>query len=123
MLLAGLIGSIQLGNAGGWQGSYDPTRLTAPFGFLGNAVVAPLARWDSVWYLTVARNGYAHNRERMAFFPLYPALMHVLSWVVRSDLVAGALISLGALIVALVLIQRLVRLDFDDEVAATTVLL
>jgi hypothetical protein len=123
VLLAGLIGSIQLGNADGWRSSYDPTGLTAPFGFLGNAVVAPLARWDSVWYLTIARYGYAHIRERMAFFPLYPALMHVLAWVVRSDLVAGALISLVAFMVALMLIHRLVRLDFDDDVAATTVLL
>ncbi len=123
VLCSGIIGTIQIGAPGGAASAYDPTNLTAPFGFLANAVVSPLARWDSVWYLTVARHGYAHVRDRMAFFPLYPAMIHVVGWIVRSELVAGVLIALASLIVALVLIQRLVRLDFDDEVAATTVLL
>jgi hypothetical protein len=123
IVFAGLIGAVQIGAPNGATAAYDPTNLTAPFGFLGNAVAAPLARWDSVWYLTIARYGYAHIRERMAFFPLYPALIHVLGWIVRSDLIAGVLISLVSLIVALWLIQKLVRLDFGEEVAATTVLL
>jgi hypothetical protein len=123
VICAGLIGTIQIGASSGATSTYDPTNLTAPFGYLANAVVSPLARWDSVWYLTIARHGYAHIRERMAFYPLYPLLMHVLGWVVRSDLVAGALISLVAFAIALTLIQRLVALDFGEEVAATTVLL
>ena len=123
VIIAGVIGSVQIGNASGWQSSYDPTRLTAPFGYLPNAIVSPLARWDSTWYLTIAKSGYAHTRERMAFFPLYPGLMRVLGWVVRSQLVAGALISLAAFTVALYLIHKLVRLDFDEDVATTTVLL
>jgi hypothetical protein len=123
VIVAGVIGSIQIGTPSGIARAYDPTNLTAPFGYLANAVVSPLARWDSVWYLTIARSGYAHIRERMAFFPLYPGLMHVLGWIVRSQLVAGVLISLVSFTVALYLIQKLVALDFDEEVATTTVLL
>ncbi len=85
--------------------------------------MAPFARWDSYWYLTIARYGYAHMRERMAFYPLYPALIHAFGLITRSDLVAGVLISLAALAVALVLLHRLVSLDFGEEIATTTVLL
>jgi hypothetical protein len=123
ILFSGLAGVLQIGVAGGATSAYDPTNLTAPFGYLPNALVAPLARWDSVWYLTIARFGYAHIRERMAFYPLYPGLIHILDWVVRSDLLAGVLISVVSFAVALVLLHRLVRLDFDTEVADTTVLL
>jgi hypothetical protein len=121
--LAGIFGVLQIG-AASVASSYDPTHLTAPFGnYLANAAVAPLARWDSVWYLTVARAGYAHQRDRMVYFPLYPLLIHVAAWVVRSELVAGVLISLVAFTVALFLLMRLVRLDFGEEIASATVLL
>lgn len=123
ILFAGMAGILQIGTPSRAAVAYDPGRLTAPFGYLANAVVAPLARWDSVWYLTIAEHGYAHIRERMAFYPLYPAMIHVLGWVTRSDLVAGVLISLVSLAVALVLLQRLVSLDFGEEIATTTVLL
>jgi hypothetical protein len=123
ILFSGVVGVVQIGVPGGATTAYDPTNLTAPFGYLANAVVAPLARWDSVWYLTIARYGYAHIRERMAFYPLYPALIHVLAWITRSDLVAGVLISLVSFAVALVLLHRLVSLDFDEEIANTTVIL
>ena len=76
VLFSGVAGVIQLGVASGALAVYDPGRLTAPFGYLANAVVAPLARWDSVWYLTIAKSGYADNLRRMAFFPLYPGLIH-----------------------------------------------
>ncbi len=123
ILGAGMLGAIQVGTAPGAVAAYDPSGQTAPFGYLANAVVAPIARWDSGWYLTIARFGYAHIRARMAFFPLYPAMMRLLGWVVGSNLIAGALISLAALVVALAVLHRLVALDAEPEVAATTVLL
>lgn len=123
ILFCGMAGVLQIGVAPGATAAYDPTGLTAPFGYFANAVVAPFARWDSTWYLTIARFGYAHIRERMAFYPLYPALIHVLAWITRSDLVAGVAISLVALAVALFLLHRLVGLDFGEEIATATVLL
>jgi hypothetical protein len=123
VMFAGMAGVLQIGVVSGATSAYDPGNLTAPFGFLANAVVAPLARWDSVWYLQIARSGYGNVRNRTAFFPLYPGLIHILGWLVRSDLIAGALISMVSFAVALVLLHRLVALDHAVEVADTTVLL
>ena len=123
VIFAGMAGVIQIGVVPGAASVYDPNGLTTPFGYLANALVAPMARWDSVWYLAIARYGYQHVYERTAFFPLYPLLIHVLSFVVRSDLVAGILISLACTAAALYLLHRLVSLDQSREVADTTVLL
>ncbi|MDA8068946.1 MAG: mannosyltransferase family protein [Actinomycetota bacterium] len=123
VIFAGVAGVVQIGLAPGAAAAYDPQGITSPFGYLANAVIAPLARWDSVWYLTIARYGYAGVRQRMAFFPLYPELIHLTGPLAGSDLVAGILISLTAMAVALYLLHRLVALDFGTEVAATTVLL
>lgn len=122
--LVGVLGVIQLGLMPGAPAANDPAGLTAPFhSYLANAVVGPLARWDSVWYLTIAHSGYGGNLNRTAFFPLYPALIHVFGAVVRSDLVAGVLISLVCFGIGLELLRRLVRLDFSARVAAATVVL
>ncbi len=123
VMFVGLAGVLQVGTATGAAAAYDPSGLTTPFGYLPNAIVAPLARWDSVWYLTIAAHGYADNVQRMAFFPLYPALIHVVGWFTSSQLVAGVLISLAAFAAGLVLLHRLVMLDFSREVADTTVML
>ncbi len=115
-------------------GVYDPDRLTAPSGYFVNLLLSPFARWDSAWYLAVARWGYgpqhggpqmspAGGLPRMNFFPLYPLLIHILAWVVSSDVLAGILISLGSFAVALTLLHRLVELDFPAPVAELTVLL
>src|SRR4051794_26098323 len=62
---------------------FDPGAVTWPFGPAGNALVAPLARWDSVWYLAIANDGYpADDPRRAAFFPLYPLLVRAANAVV-----------------------------------------
>lgn len=100
---------------------YDAEGLTRPFGALGDALVAPFARWDAVWFLRIADGGY--DDERAAFFPLFPLLSRGLGLLFGSTLVAGIAISLAALLVALVLLHRLVALDFGAEAATLTVLL
>jgi hypothetical protein len=122
VFLSGVLAVLSFGNAGGWQG-FDPLRLTSPFGYFGNLLAAPFARWDSVWYLTIARAGYGHEASRTAFFPLYPLLIRGLGNVTGSDLVAGVLISLVAFAVALTLMHRLVVLDLDEELARLSLLL
>ena len=119
---AGLLAATSLGNVSAWRG-FDPLRLTAPFGYFGNLLSAPFARWDSVWYLTIARSGYDHQAARTAFFPLYPLLVRGLGFLTGSDLVAGALISLIAFAVALMLVRRLAALELGSEPAQLTVLL
>jgi len=36
------------------------------------------AKWDSIWYLNIARTGYL-NPDHFAFFPLYPLLMKIVT--------------------------------------------
>lgn len=42
-------------------------------------IIKPLVRWDAMYFLDIAKNGYQFEQQ-LAFFPLYPALMHVLSY-------------------------------------------
>jgi hypothetical protein len=119
---SGVLGVLFVGRAAG-TGAFDPVGLTAPFGYFGNLLVAPFARWDSVWYLAIAHGGYGHEAARTAFFPLYPLLLRGVGVVIGSDLAAGVLVSLVAFAVALVLLYRLVELELNGELARATVLL
>jgi mannosyltransferase PIG-V len=101
---------------------FDPGAVTRPFGPAGNAVVAPLARWDSVWYLAIANDGYpADDARRTAFFPLYPLLLRTADTVVRSPILAGALVSLVCFGIALVVLHRLTELELGAPAARATV--
>jgi hypothetical protein len=77
--------------------------LPQPF----QAVFGVWARWDSVWFLRIAEDGYASQEGAPAFFPLYPLAMRVTGTVVGGPLVAGVLISLVASGVALYLLHRI----------------
>ena len=81
-------------------------------------------KWDAGWFISVAQFGYA-NSQQTAFFPLYPILiagLHVvLPW--TSYFVCAALISNGALLVALALLLRLVERELSTSASRTTALL
>jgi hypothetical protein len=101
---------------------FDPGAVTRPFGPAGNALAAPLARWDSVWYLAIANDGYpADDPRRAAFFPLYPLLVRAANAVVGSPIVAGTLVSLACFGIALVLLHRLTTLELGAPAARATV--
>src|SRR3954447_17106268 len=101
---------------------FDPGAVTRPFGPAGNALVAPLARWDGVWYLAIANDGYpADDPRRAAFFPLYPLLVGAANALVREPIVAGAVVSLACFAVALVLLHRLAALELGVPAARMTV--
>jgi hypothetical protein len=121
---AGLLGLLWLGQAPGAQ-TFDPGGLTRPFSPLGDLLVAPAARWDAVWYLSIAQDGYGDSVDgaKAAFYPLYPLLTKVLGWVVGSTLVAGLLISLACFFGALVLLHKLATLDLGERDARSTLLL
>lgn len=78
------------------------------------------ARWDSDWYLDIARNGYEFRGENklsnIVFFPLYPALTHVVSYATGGNFaLAGWLVSIVALFGALIYFMRLIR-DFHPDI-------
>jgi hypothetical protein len=96
--------------------------VTAPFGAAADWLVAPAARWDAVWYLAIANDGYA-EANRAAFFPLYPLLVAALKPLTGSPVVAGIAVSLAALLVALTVLHRLAVLETGADAAGTAVLL
>ena len=96
--------------------------LPPPLTGLAHVLVEPLRLWDGLWYKLIAEQGYAgEGIAKAAFWPLYPWLMDVGSrltgWTVDT---VGYLISNIAFAVALLLLYRLVSLDFDRAVARRT---
>src|SRR3954471_12231501 len=100
-----------------WRGRADPANFTAQLGDVGEVLGAPVMRWDSVYYVQIAQDGYT-QRKQAGFFPLYPLLMDALDTFTRSTVVAGVLISLAAFTAGLVLFQRLARLETGSETVA-----
>jgi hypothetical protein len=112
--------------------AFNPPGVTRGFGWLGDLLAAPAARWDADWYLVIARDGYrpqlgAATASRTAFFPLYPLGVKTVASVGVPAVLAGVLVSLLALAMALYGIHRLTTLELarwarpsfaDDRVAA-----
>jgi hypothetical protein len=97
--------------------THDVPALTGP---LGRALGA-LARWDAVWYLSIAQSGYRGGGSSLsAFFPLYPVAVRAAAGEVRSGaalLLAAYAVSAVALVTALVLLHKLVELELGVRYA------
>lgn len=98
--------------------AYHAPGLTSGFGFLGDVLAAPAARWDGAWYLTIAHSGYMpqlgpFTEARAAFFPLYPLLVSLGSEVGLPGVLGGIIVSLLALLAALYGLHRLMTLELD----------
>jgi hypothetical protein len=109
----GAAAAFGLGSAGG---AFDPPRVTRGFGWLGDLLAAPAARWDSTWYLVIAHWGYRpdlapYTSPRTAYFPLYPLALRALGWLGSPLVLAGVLVSLCAFALALYGIHRLTTLE------------
>jgi Mannosyltransferase (PIG-V) len=110
---AGTVATLGFGPA---RGAFDPPGLTRGFGWLGDLLAAPAARWDSAWYLVIAHYGYrpdlgSYTSARDAFFPLYPLGLRALSDLGLQAVLAGVLLSLAAFALALYGIHRLSTLE------------
>lgn len=92
-------------------------RVFDPGGSAGGIWVAPGSRWDAIWYLAIARDGY-DDGPRAAFFPLYPLALRALG---GSAPVAIA-ISTACFFVALAALHELTVLELGGEAARWTVL-
>jgi hypothetical protein len=85
------------------------------------------ARWDSEWYLGIARDGYAYKGvgelSNIVFFPVYPLLMRAVAYVFGGNVaLAGWLISLACLAAGAVVLAHLVR-EFHPKLDADEVVL
>ncbi len=116
VLVAGVSAVVAFG-VGHARSAFDPAGVTSGFGWLGNLLAAPVARWDAVWYLVIAHYGYRPQLaafgtgSRAAFFPLYPLGVRALSELGAPPIAAGVALSLVALAAALYGIHRLSSLE------------
>jgi len=79
------------------------------------------ARWDSFWYLDIAKNGYSLNYNQwglynIVFFPLYPLLIKITSVLIGGNsILAGWFLSLFFLFLSLLFLFKLVK-EFHPEI-------
>ena len=109
-------GTLLLFGYGPLRKAFNPPGVTRGFGWLGDMLAAPAARWDSSWYLVIAHYGYrpdlgAFTSSRTAFFPLYPLGLKAIAWPGFPPVLAGVMLSLLALALALYGIHRLAALE------------
>lgn len=99
---------------------WDRPELTRDAGLL----VDVWARWDSVWFLRIARDGYGATEEAAtAFYPLYPLVVGALGRVLFGHYVlAGVVLSLAACLGAFTLLYRLALPHLGEDGARRTVL-
>ena len=89
-------------------------------GWIGK-LVNPMMLWDGLWYRMIAAEGYAGWTPKAAFWPLFPWMMrgiHNLTGI-SYDL-AGYLIVNVCFLIALILLYQLVLIEFDQTIAAGT---
>ena len=75
---------------------------------------AGFGRWDGDWYTLIAQHGYGAapvvgHESAWAFFPMFPGLIRALSFLGITPMLAGVLISHGALLFGLSGLYRIAR--------------
>jgi hypothetical protein len=82
-------------------------------------------RWDSGWYLTIAREGYSYDPaypSSVAYFPLFPLLIRGFDALLPgSDVLAALIVVHLALGGALIYIYRLVNAEYGGKIAWRTI--
>jgi len=129
VLLVAVFAALSFGPATGGLARKNAEKFDDPSltHVLADPVLAPLARWDSVWYLRIADSGYGDSAPRAAFFPLYPLLIRAVATPFGASegalLVAAYALSLAAFVAALFLLHRLTELELGRRLARPTLLL
>src|SRR5215212_5750567 len=85
--------------------------------------LVPWSRWDGVYYLYIADEGYdVAFPDRMAFFPLFPMLMRLGAALGGPTALWGVLVSLIATFCALYFVYRIAEKHWGLKVARNAVL-
>ena len=80
--------------------------------------------WDAVNYQRLAQFGYSATAEMqplLVFYPLYPWIVRLVTFVTRDYLASAFLVSTLASIVTAIVLLRLVELDYSKEMAQRAV--
>ncbi len=83
------------------------------------------ASFDGQHYLKLARFGYNHPQTgfMQAFFPVYPSVIRLISNVFPSYLFSALTISHLSFLAALYFLIRLIKLDYSEKTAHSTIML
>jgi len=80
-------------------------------------------RLDALWFLRIATIGYGGEHASAAFYPLYPLLIRVVSFLIGGHpFAASLLVSNGAFLGALMMLYVLTRSELTEETARRSVL-
>jgi mannosyltransferase PIG-V len=112
--LAGLASTKILVSVIGWS---DSTGV-APAGERVDSIEGRFARWDSGYYLQIARHGYRPGQAECSFFPLYPILIHTFSDIAGCSMLwSGLIVSSVSFLAAGLFLYQWVQIDYGSEVA------
>ena len=82
-------------------------------------VFSVLLQWDAeLWYIGIARNGYTYDAEfasHMGFFPFYPLLTRIFSFVFTDMRVAAVVVAHVCFVAAALLFNALINIDYKDQ--------
>ncbi len=70
----------------------------------------PLFQWDGPWYWSIVKDGYSYDPDtasNVAFFPLYPLLVKLASFVIGDTILSGFIVSNLCLLFAGVMLYKL----------------
>jgi hypothetical protein len=87
--------------------------------------------WDSSWYINVAKHGYTNNpielpkasccgQRNLGFFPLYPVLIKLLTFLVRGYFISGLIISNISLLLSSYILYKLASTKNNKQKALDT---
>ena len=84
-------------------------------------LVDPMRQWDGLWYRLIAVDGYGKTIANAAFWPAFPWGMKGLGDILGISYdTAGWAIANVCFVIALILLYRLISLDFDPQIGRAT---
>ena len=111
--------NLQPDNAYIWQ---NPSEFEKPN---KTDVIGMHAHWDSVWYKNLVEHGYEYHGPKefsnSVFFPLYPALVWLVTFITPNVYLSGWIVSLVFLFASLWLLHKYIK-EFHPTLNAELVL-
>lgn len=89
--------------------------------YLSAPLIYSRANFDGNHYLKIAEWGYGYAQQ--AFFPLYPFLIRQINGLFKSYVYSGLFISYISFFLALIILTKLLKLDYSHSIADWTVYL
>jgi len=80
------------------------------------------SQWDSVFFITIAVQGYAGNRSLASFFPLYPFLIALVNSILHDATLSAVLVSNIASVFVFFYLYKLIKLEFGRKIAEKSLL-